>query len=194
MQNYNNYGNYRQRGNAAAPVNAGNNINNGNGWNNGNPYGNTYGNANYLAGNYPVNAFQVNGLNQTQSQQIQPDDRIFVAGRLGADAYQLPHGVDVQVLWDDDVDRFYIKGYDERGRQRVIGDFDFAPHVEIDSPQDGRDMSMYTTKDDIRNMISDYFKKNKNNNYVTMDVLNKALSELCVGNGGKVVRTNESDA
>lgn len=203
MQNYNNYGNYRNPNryqNGAPRNNTANAMNNGNvnnGWNN----GVNYNNANYSMGNYQVsnptvNDFQMNGYNQPQVQQQQADDRIFVAGRLGADAYQLPHGVDVQILWDDDVDRFYIKGYDERGRQRVIGDFDFTPHVEDDSQQVAPDMSKYATKDDIRNMISDAIKKSKNNNsnYVTMDFLNKTLSELCVGNGGKVVRMNESDA
>lgn len=163
-----------------------------NAWNNG-----------YQMGNYPINSYQANNFNQPQVQvpqmqqpQVQADDRVFVAGRLGADTYQLQPGVNVQVLWDDDADRFYIKGYDEKGRLRVLGDFDFQPHIESDSPQAGPDMSQYATKDDIRNMISDALKKNKvnNNNYVTMDVFNKTLSQLCVGNGGKVVRSDESDA
>ena len=75
--------------------------------------------------------------------------------------------------------------------------FDISPGTfESDSPQVSPDMSQYATKDDIRNMISDALKKNKvnNNNYVTMDVFNKTLSQLCVGNGGKVVRSDESDA
>lgn len=196
MQNYNNNANYRDmnhfqnsapRG-AMPPVNNGNN---GNVWNT----GGTYNGVNYPVGNYPINNYQTGGFNQTQVQQPQTDDRIFVAGRLGADAFQLQPGVMAQVLWDDDVDRFYIKGYDEKGRQRVVGDFDFFPHVEPDSSQTNTDMSKYATKDDIRNMISDAFKKNKNNsNYITMETLNKILSELCVGNGGKVVRINESDA
>lgn len=168
-----------------APMNANNNV-----WDN-----------RYQMGNYPVNNYPPSGFNQPQMQQtqqmqqVQADDRIFVAGRLGADAYQLQPGVNVQVLWDDDTDRFYIKGYDDKGRPRVLGDFDFQPHVESDPTQVNQDMSQYVTKEDIKNMISDAFKKTKtNNNYVTMDILNKALSELCVGNGGKVVRVNESDA
>lgn len=186
MPNYNNNGNYRD-------VNAyQNNIPRYN------PIGNNVWNNGYQMNNYPINSYQANGFNQPQMQQTQTqaDDRVFVAGRLGADAYQLQPGVNIQVLWDDDTDRFYIKGYDEKGRPRVLGDFDFQPHVKSDSPQINPDMSQYATKDDIRNMISDAIKKSKTNtnNYVTMDVLNKTLSELCVGSGGKVVRVNESDA
>lgn len=194
MPNYNNNGNYRNTNNYQ------NNVprfgpTGSNGWING--YQNGYQN-----GIYPTNGFQTSNFNQTQAQQVsqmpqmQADDRVFVAGRIGADAYQLQPGVNVQVLWDDDVDRFYIKGYDEKGRPRVLGDFDFIPHVESDYQQNSPDMSGYATKDDIRNMISEAFKKNKanTNSFVTTEALNKALSELCVGNGGKIVRTNESDA
>lgn len=188
MPNYNN-GNFRDvNNNYQNNVPRYNSVGNNNIWNNG-----------YQMGGYPINSYQANNFNQSQMQQMQQtqmqaDDRVFVAGRLGADAYQLQPGVNVQVLWDDDTDRFYIKGYDEKGRPRVLGDFDFQPHVESDSLQANPDMSQYATKDDIRNMISDALKKNKNNNYVTMDVFNKTLSELCVGNGGKVVRSSESDA
>lgn len=193
MPNYNNNANYRD-------VNAyHNNIPRYN------PVGNNAWNNGYQMGGYSMNSYQANSFNQPQPQipqvpqmqqtQAQADDRVFVAGRLGADAYQLQPGVNVQVLWDDDTDRFYIKGYDEKGRPRVLGDFDFQPHVESDSPQVNPDMSQYATKDDIRNMISEALKKNKNNgNYVTMDFFNKTLSGLCVGNGGKVVRSDESDA
>lgn len=192
MPNYNN-GNYQNTNsyqNNVPRYSPPNNI-----WNNG-----------YQMGNYPINTYQANNYNQPQGPQMQQvpqmqqsqaqaDDRVFVAGRLGADAYQLQPGVNVQVLWDDDTDRFYIKGYDEKGRPRVLGDFDFQPHVESDSLQVGPDMSQYATKDDIKNMISEALKKNKNNgNYVTMDFFNKTLSGLCVGNGGKVVRSDESDA
>lgn len=192
MPNYNNNGNYRDANNYQ------NNILRYN------PAGNSMWNNGYQMGNYPMNSYQTNGFNQPQVQQmqqmqqtqVQTDDRVFVAGRLGADAYQLQPGVNVQVLWDDDTDRFYIKGYDEKGRPRVLGDFDFQPHVESDSPQESFDMSRYATKDDIKNMISDALKKNKinNSNYVPMDVFNKTISELRVGSGGKVVRGDESDA
>lgn len=192
MPNYNNNGNYRDANNYQ------NNILRYN------PAGNSMWNNGYQMGNYPMNSYQTNGFNQPQVQQmqqmqqtqVQTDDRVFVAGRLGADAYQLQPGVNVQVLWDDDTDRFYIKGYDEKGRPRVLGDFDFQPHVESDSSQESFDMSRYATKDDIKNMISDALKKNKvnNSNYVSMDVFNKTISELRVGSGGKVVRGDESDA
>lgn len=184
MQNYNNYGNYgslRNMNPNNSPVNPANATM----WNQGS--GNTNGYAGW--------GYQNNGYNQAPSQQI--DDRVFVTGRIGADAYQLPPGVNVQILWDDEQDRFYIKGYDEKGRPRVLADKDFFDHVEKEAPQSAVDLSLYATKDDIRTMISEAFKKNKTPNlsdYVTMDGLNKILSELCVGSGGKVVRSNESNA
>ena len=58
-------------------------------------------------------------------------------------------------------------------------------------------MSNYATKDDIKSMVADAIKKTKAQNmngYVTVDELNKALSELCVGSGGKVVRSDEPNA
>lgn len=186
MQNYNNYGNYgntRNFGINNSPVNPANTTV----WNanaNGVP------NSSYAGWGY-----QNNGYNQAPPQKV--DDRIFVTGRIGADAYQLPPGVNVQILWDDEQDRFYVKGYDEKGRPRVLADKDFFDHVEQDTPQASVDMSIYATKDDIRTMISDALKKNKTPNlssYVTTDELNKIISELCVGSGGKVIRANESDA
>ena len=193
MPNYNN-GNYQNVNgyqNNVPRYSPPNNI-----WNNG-----------YQMGNYPINSYQANNFNQPQVQvpqmqqpQVQADDRVFVAGRLGADTYQLQPGVNVQVLWDDDADRFYIKGYDEKGRLRVLGDFDFQPHIEKDTPQSTTDMSAYATKDDIEaivtEIVTDALKKSKQNTnkYVTVDAFNKALSELSVGSGGRVVRANESDA
>lgn len=132
------------------------------------------------------------------AQQI-PDDRVFVTGRAGADAYPLPHGVNLMVLWDNDTDRFYIKGYDNNGRPRVMGDFDFQPHVEPEMPSQQIDLSGYATKEDIALMIEDSMKKVSQNQpnmgkFVTMKYLDQVLSELSVGNGGRIVRTNESNA
>lgn len=183
MQNFNNYGNYGNNRNINtnnSPVNPANAAMWGNNMN---------------TGGYAGWGYQNNGYNQAPPQQV--DDRVFVTGRIGADAYQLPPGVNVQILWDDEQDRFYIKGYDEKGRPRVLADKDFFDHVEQETPQASVDMSMYATKDDIRAMISDALKKNKIPNlssYVTTDELNKIISELCVGSGGRVMRANESDA
>lgn len=190
MQNFNNYGNPSGLGSMNINRNYmsgnGSNVNPGNinnaGWNNGWMY-------------------QANGYNQGfNPTPVQNDGRIYVTGRMGADAYQLPPGVTEQILWDDDSPRFYIKGYDEKGRPRVLEDNDYQPHVGSDTTQNGVDMSMYATKDDIKTIVSDTFKKIKMpnmNGYVTIDDLKKAfdefLSELCVGSGGKVIRSGESD-
>lgn len=189
MQNYNNYGN-NNYGNINGVQGNANGINvRNNNWN----YGNNVG-MGYQGSNNQMNGYgNMNGFNQGP-QFI--DDRVYVAGRIGADAYQLQPGISTQVLWDDEEHRFYVKGYDEKGRLRVLEDNDYHPHVEPDHVQDNKDMSMYATKDDIKNMITDAVKKNKVNTsgFVTVEMLDKILSELCVGSGGKVVRTNESDA
>ena len=193
------------------------------GFNNYNPYGN-YGNvnsvrggvnpvvggANIAANNVGWNAagfnagggFQQNGFNPMPPQA---DNRVFVTGRAGADAYQLPPGVNMQILWDDSVDRFYVKGYDENGRPRVIADNDFQTHVEPEVAAPDLDMSRYATKDDINAMITEAInnavkeatKKTKApdmKNYITREYLDQQLAGLCVGSGGKVVRADESDA
>lgn len=189
MQNYNNYGSNYGNMNGVQGMNA-NAINaRNNGWNSNNNAGI----------GYQQNNGQMNGMgnmNGFGSAMQFVDDRVFVAGRIGADAYQLQPGVSVQVLWDDEERRFYVKGYDEKGRLRVLEDNVYQPYVEPAHEQQSLDMSMYATKDDIRDMIDEAFKKTKNNNnkYVTVDVLDKRLSELCVGSGGKVVRASESDA
>ena len=177
MQNYNNYGmrNFRNNGIRNNGVYGSNTFGNNIGWN---------------SNGYTDMGFQANGYDQHQ----QADDRVFVAGRIGADAYQLPPGVNMQILWDDDSDRFYLKGYDDRGRPRVLGDFDFFPHEEQESIQQNIDMSVYATKDDIKSMVSEAIKKIKMpsmSGYVTTDEFDKALSGLTVGSGGKVVRSNE---
>lgn len=185
MQNYNYYGNYGNPRNNNNPNGFANTAT----WNS-NMNGMNMNNNGYVGWNH-----QNNGYNQTPQQYV--DDRIFVQGRAGADAYQLPPGVNVQILWDDDENRFYIKGYDEKGRPRVLADNDFFPHVEQAETKNEVDMSMYATKDDIKAMITDALKKSKTQSlagYVTTDEFNKVISELCVGSGGRVVRTNESDA
>ena len=188
MQNYNNYGN-----NNYGNINGIQRNMRNNGWNSGNNAGI----------GYQSNNNQMNGINNINGYNQMPqfiDDRIYVAGRIGADAYQLQPGVSVQVLWDDEENRFYVKGYDEKGRLRVLEDNVYQPHIEPTQTQQDFDMSIYATKDDIKNMIAEATKKNKSAsaNYVTVDMLNKAfsdfLSELCVGSGGKVVRESESNA
>lgn len=157
---------------------------------------NGYGN-NYNWGGYPGYVAPVNNWGQTVTAQPQQyvnnDYREFVHGRAGAEAYQLKPGTTMQVLWDDETDRFYVKGYDNNGRPRVLADNDFIPHVEPEVQQQTQiDTSMYATKNDIQQMINDALSNM--NGYVTQNQLNQALSELAVGSGGRIVRSNEHDA
>lgn len=174
-------------------------------------------NQNYNFANYRNNGFQNNRMNngynhnsQSQSNgyynndpQIIIDDRLqlvdYVSGRAGADAYQLPPNINKAILFDNDTDRFFIKGYDNNGRPRVLEDKDFQDHVEPE-PQPVHsdiDLTPYATKDDIKNMITEALASIQQPNmssYVTKSDLNKALGELAVGNGGRIVRNNEQDA
>lgn len=149
---------------------------------------------------YPNNPAYVDyGMGQDNSypQGMSNDERIFVSGRAGADAFPLPRGVTRVILWDNDEDRFYIKGYDNNGRPRVLEDNDFQPHVEPEPAMPQIDLSNYPTKDDMARMISDAFNNISFPNmtgYVTQKELNQALSGLSVGNGGRIVRSNEPDA
>ena len=143
---------------------------------------------------YGVNNY--GGYPRYPQEPQRTDTHIYVTGRAGAEAFQLPPGVDIVELWDTNEDRLYIKGYDETGRPRILHDKDLVDHVEPVTQQAG-DMSMYATKDDIRAMINEAMRGVKSTNmsgYVTQKDLNKALSELCVGSGGKVVRSNEHNA
>lgn len=193
FNNYNPYGNYGNTNGIRGGVNPGvvgnmsNGVNNA-GWN--------------AAGFNAGGGYQPNGFNPMPPQA---DNRVFVTGRAGADAYQLPPGVNMQILWDDSVDRFYVKGYDENGRPRVIADNDFQTHVEPEVATPDIDMSRYVTKDDINAMITEAInnavkeavKKTKApnlSNYVTQEVFDATLAGLCVGSGGRVVRADESDA
>lgn len=199
MQGYN-YGPYGNFGNAnnIGGVNANgirNNINNGFvGANNPNGVG-------FNAAGYSGGGYQMNGFN---AMPPQADNRTFVTGRAGAEAYPLPQGVNTIFLWDTEAKRFYIKGYDNNGMPRILEDNDYGPHVEIENTTQGIDMSKFVTKEDLDQTIQDVAKevakevtkKVKTPNltgYATIDDLNKALSELCVGSGGRVVRNNESD-
>lgn len=176
-----------------------------------NNFGGNFGNTNGLRNNSVIGG--INGINNTGWNTIgysgggyqnngyntmpqQTDNRVYVNGRAGAEAYPLPQGVNLQVLWDTDAKRFYIKGYDNNGMPRILEDNDYKSHVEPENQSKKVDMSRYATKDDIKNMIADAFKKYKApnmNGYVTVDEFNRGLSELCVGSGGKVVRAGETN-
>ena len=136
-----------------------------------------------------------NGYNQIPQQSS--DGRVYVNGRAGADAYPIPNGINYIVLWDTESKRFFIKGYDNNGMPRVLEDNDYGPHMEPEpASQLSVDLSMYATKEDIKEMISQAFSNATIPSmvgYVTQKEFDKALSELAVGNGGRIVRANESN-
>ena len=179
------------------------------GYNNYQNYGNY---ANYPVQNQYVGMRNTNTVPQQsmpnygypQPQMTQAQDNRFqlvdyVSGRAGADAYQLPNGVNNAILFDNDNQRFYIKGYDNNGRPRVLEDNDFQAHIEPEPKvmQSNIDMSLYATKDDIQKMITEALANisiPNPSNFVTRKEFNKELSGLTVGNGGRIVRNNESNA
>ena len=144
---------------------------------------------NYGYNAYPNNGFYPGSGNAIQAL-LQP---IFVHGRAGAEAYQLPPGVMRQTLWDDEVNRFYVKAIDEMGRPRIVADNDFQPHIEpvAASSGDGSgvDFSVYPTKKDLEEFLGKF----DTSNYLTKADLDKALGELSLGAQGRIVR-NEHNA
>lgn len=149
--------------------------------------------------NNPFNPYPTYGyptINQPMMRyQQNPYEPQYVTGIEGANAYQMPPGVGQMILWDTDSDCFYIKKLDEIGRPRVVAWKDFSDHV-IPAPenqngsdaQQSVDMSVYPTKKDLEDMLEKY----NMTNYLTKDEFEKALSQLCVGERGRIVR-NELD-
>lgn len=141
------------------------------------PYYNPYSTVTTAYPNYAqVQQFQ----NYQQTQQPQPqtvqngsNGLPYVHGIEGAHAFPMPQGVNRIILWDDTVDSFFIKGYDDMGKPKVLAWNDFFPHVEekTESVESG-DSSEYVTKE--------YFEK--------------VLRELKIGDKGRIVRSNEHDA
>ena len=126
---------------------------------------------------------------QPQGMQLQ-----YVHGIEGANAYQMPPGVTEGILWDNEVDSFYIKKLDEMGRPKVVAHKDFVDHVDpepVKNEQMQVDMSKYMTKDDLMETLG----KIDLSAFLTKDSLNKALDEytstLVVGEQGKVVWKHE---
>ena len=166
--------------------------------------------ANNFMNNYPYNTMNtmpvigVPAYGQMPYQQQMPmmqqrpsNGRIYVNGRTGADAYPMPNGVNQIDLWDTDGKRFYVKGYDNNGMPRVLEDNDYTPHIQQEPAQvQPVDMSKYATKDDLKAAVTEAFQSIQFPNmssYVTEEHLNKRLSCLSVGNGGRIVSTDESN-
>jgi hypothetical protein len=192
FNNYSNYGNYGAYQSPAMPNNVRPTVPANNG---------SYGYNTGFNGNYMNNGYQPN----PNPTPVQDDRWIFsdyVSGRAGADAYQMPTGVNKVLLFDNDTNRMYIKGYDNNGRPRVLEDNDFQPHVdpEPQSNPTGIDLTPYATKEDIKQMITGAINGIQLPNlsqYVTKEDLrnafDKELTTLSVGNGGRIVR-NEPNA
>lgn len=177
------------------------NNNTWNGWNNGNwnGVGNTW--APNGSNSWGANGYNQQSINYQQGSQQENHYQYFdyVSGRAAAEAYQLPPNVNKAILYDNDQNRFYIKEYDNTGRPRVVADNDFQAHVEPEpQPQTSNiDLTPYATKDDIRQMINEAISSISLPNfgdYVTRKEFDSGLKHLSVGNGGRIVRTNESNA
>lgn len=142
--------------------------------------------------------YQNDGYSQQQLDANHYQYYDYVSGRAGADAYQMPPNVNKVILYDNDDNRMYVKGYDNNGRPRVLADSDIMPHVDPEPqsvPQ--LDLSAYATKDDLERLLNSFVEKMHKENlsiYATREDLDKALSGLSVGNGGRIVRSNESNA
>ncbi len=92
----------------------------------------------------------------------------FVSGIEGARAYPMLYGVNVAILWDTDQDLFYVKQVDNMGRPYIAKtckyeDYDPEPQFSVQQPVD-------TTQ------------------FVTKEYFDQVLSQLIVGEKGKVVR------
>lgn len=129
-----------------------------------------------------------------QYQQPQGTQLQYTHGIEGANAYQMPPGVTEVILWDDEVDSFYIKKLDEMGRPKVVAHKDFFDHVDPEPKKIDHheiDMSKYMTKDDLMETLG----KIDLSAFLTKDTLDKALDEytsnLVVGEHGRVVRKHE---
>ena len=140
---------------------------------------------------YQFGVTPVQYQNPPQPRPYYNYDTIYVTGIEGANAFQLPPGVTHVVLWDTDVDSFYIKKLDEMGRPKVVAWKDYVDHVEPKKPESVEpsniDFSVYPTKKDIEAMLSKF----DTSKYLTKEDLEKVIGELFVGERGKVVRHNE---
>ena len=155
-------------------------------------YNNLSGNRQQTAipNNY-ANAAWGNGFDAANSYapQTTPSDmRIFVNGRAGAEAFQMPAGVHVIPLFDATGGRLFVKGYDNNGFLRIMEDYDLVPHVEPEPPQ-------YATKDDIRKMIEEALANVSGpnmKNYVTRNEMNKELSRIASGDSRRGSRPDDT--
>jgi len=133
---------------------------------------------------YAMPNYQTYNPIQQVAPQVARMDNVYVTGIQGANAYQMPPGVQQMILWDADMDSFYVKKLDEMGRPKVVAWKDFHDHVVEQEPQ-------VTQQPAPQIDISAILSKIDLSKFLTKDDLDKALSELSVGEKGKVVRNNE---
>ena len=108
-----------------------------------------------VAGNYVIQPTpQPNPQQYVQNMNYQQPPVHYVHGIAGANAFQLPNGVDKVTLWDEDDNCFYVKGYDNNGIPRILAWNDYFPHKEPQVEEKQVDMSIYATKDDIKSMLA----------------------------------------
>ena len=114
-----------------------------------------------------------------------PYEPIYVTGIEGANAFQMPQGVQQMILWDTDTDSFYIKKLDEMGRPRVVAWKDFTEHVMPQPAEQptAQDMSVYPTKKDLEDMLNQYDMTQ----YLTKKDFSDMLNRLYVGERGRIV-------
>lgn len=80
----------------------------------------------------------------------------YVHGIEGAYAFTMPVGVEKMLLWDDTENRFYVKGYDEMGKPKILADNDFQPHVDrTPAKEDKLDGSSYVTHDYLKKVLAE---------------------------------------
>ena len=143
---------------------------------------NAYGNMNGYNGlnngmNNGMNNAYYNNIPQNFNtpQQTGSDGLPYVHGIDGAYAFPMPNGAQKMILWDDTVDSFYIKGYDNMGRPKVLAWKDFVDHTEPEKSE--------TAPLDF-----------DTSNFLTKDDLIKFVKKLSVGERGRIVIANEHDA
>lgn len=92
----------------------------------------------------------------------------FVQGIEAAKAFQVPYGYDTAILWDTEKDLFYVKRIDQMGRpyiEKTCHYEDVQPDPEVPAVQ-----NIDTTQ------------------FITKEYFDQVLSQLIVGEKGRVVR------
>lgn len=92
----------------------------------------------------------------------------FVQGIEGARAFQMPYGYNTAILWDTESDLFYVKKIDQMGRpyiEKTCQYHDVEPEPAVSAAQ-----NIDTTQ------------------FITKEYFDQVLSQLIVGEKGRVVR------